>query len=197
LIPLKDNLGSIRFPLVTVALIAVSVVLYLAGWDPELTDVWWPLAAIASLFVTGGFWALVVNLLFLWLFGKSLEDALGRGAFLGLFLLSGLAAAGAQELGDPDTVFPTVGVAGSIAGLIGAYALLFPTARILCWVLVPFFVSFVEIPSLILAAVWLALQAVDAIGQPPFIALLAGGATGVLVGLAWTRIFGQRFSSAA
>ena len=110
-------------------------------------------------------------------------------------MLAGVVAAGVQELVDPDTVVPSVGVAGAIAGLIGAYALLFPRARILCWVLIPFFVSFVEIPALILAAAWLALQALDALGQPPLGALLASAATGVLV--AWIPTFGQRYSSAA
>jgi membrane associated rhomboid family serine protease len=174
LLPLKDNLGSVRFPLVTISLILATVALEVAGWDPDLTDTWWPLAAAASLFVTGGFWALVVNMLFLWLFAKSLEDTLGPGRFLVLFLAAGLGAAGAQELFDPGTVVPSVGVAGSIAGLIGAYALLYPRARILCWVLIPFFVSFVEVPALFLAAVWFALQALDAVGQPPLAGLIGG-----------------------
>jgi membrane associated rhomboid family serine protease len=176
---MKDNVPSLRPPLVTLALIGASIVLYVAGWDPDLADTWWPLAAIASLFVTGGFWELAVNMLFLWLFAKSLEDTLGRGRFVALFLLAGIAGAAAQELLDPDTVAPTVGVAGAIAGLIGAYALLYPRARILCWVLIPFFVTFVEIPSLILAAAWFALQALDAVGQPPLAGLIGGLVLGV------------------
>jgi membrane associated rhomboid family serine protease len=183
LIPLKDNLPALRFPLVTISLIAATVVLWVIDWNPDLTGTWWPLAALASLFVTGGFWALVVNMLFLWLFAKSLEDTLGRGRFVALFLVAGIGAAAAQELFDPDTVTPTVGVAGAIAGLIGAYALLYPRGRILCWVLIPFFVSFVEVPSLILAAVWFALQALDAVGQPP----LAGLIGGLIVGAAAVR----------
>jgi membrane associated rhomboid family serine protease len=171
---MKDNVPSLRPPLVTLALIGASIVLYVAGWDPDLADTWWPLAAIASLFVTGGFWELAVNMLFLWLFAKSLEDTLGRGRFVALFLLAGIAGAAAQELVDPDTAAPTVGVAGAIAGLIGAYAFLYPRARILCWVLIPFFVTFVEIPSLILAAAWFALQALDAVGQPPLAGLIGG-----------------------
>ena len=123
-------------------------------------------------------------MLFLWLFAKSLEDTLGRGRFLALFLIAGIGAAAAQELFDPDTVAPSVGVAGAIAGLIGAYALLYPRARILCWVLIPFFVTFVEIPSLILAAVWLALQALDAVGQPPISGLIGG----LVVGVAAVRL---------
>lgn len=198
MIPLKDNVPSVRFPAVTDALIAATVVLWVVGWDPDLSDTWWPLAALASLFVTDGFWELLVNMLFLWLFAKSLEDALGRAPFLGLFLLAGVAAAGAQELFDPDIAVPSVGVAGAIAGLIGAYAVRFPGARILCWVLIPFFVTFVEIPSLILAAVWFALQALDALGQPPVAGLLGGAAIGVLVALLpWTPTSAQPSSSAA
>ena len=127
----------------------------------------------------GGLIELLLNMLFLWLFAKSLEDTLGPLRLLALFLVGGIAAAGAQEVVDPDTVVPSVGVAGAIAALIGAYALLYPRARILCWVLLPFFVTFVEIPALILAAVWLALQALPALGQPPLAGLVAGLALGV------------------
>jgi membrane associated rhomboid family serine protease len=84
-------------------------------------------------------------------------------------------------------VVPSVGVAGAIAGLIGAYALLYPRARILCWVLIPFFVTFSEIPALILAAAWLLLQAVPAVGQPP----LAGLVAGLLLGLAAARLLAR------
>jgi membrane associated rhomboid family serine protease len=164
---------------VTIALIVAVIVLYLAGWDPDLGDTWWPLAAVASLFVSDGLIEVVVNMLFLWLFAKSLEDALGAARFLALFLLAGLAAAAMQELLDPDTVIPTVGVAGAIAGLIGAHALLYPRARIICWVLIPFFVTFVEVPSLIWAAAWFALQALDAVGQPPIAGLVGGLALGL------------------
>ena len=195
MIPLKDNVPTPGAPPITLALIGMTVVLWIIGWDPDLTDVWWPLAAVASLFVSGGFWEVLVNMLFLWLFAKSLELTLGPARFLGLFLVAGVAAAGAQELFDPDTVAPSVGVAGSVAGLIGAYAVRFPRARILCWVLIPFFVSFAEIPWPVLAAAWFALQALDAIGQPSAAGLLGGAAIGVL--LAWTPIFETRSSTAA
>jgi len=125
-----------------------------------------------------------VNMLFLWLFAKSLEDTLGIVRFLLLFFAGGIAAAGAQELVDPDAVVPSVGVAGAIAALIGAYALLYPHARILSWVLIPFFVTFVEVPALILAAVWFALQAIPAVGQPP----LAGLIGGLLLGAVAIRV---------
>lgn len=168
----------------TIALIAVSVVAEVADWSPDLADMWWPWAALASLFVGGGLVELVVDMLFLWLFAKSLEDALGVPRFLLLFFAGGIAAAGGQELVDPGVGAPSVGVAGAIAALIGAYALLFGRARMLCWVLLPFFVTFVEVPALILAAVWFGLQALPALGQPP----LAGLAGGLLLGLAAARL---------
>ena len=86
---------------------------------------------------------------------------------------------------DPDAVVPRSASPGAIAGLIGVYALLYPRAKILCWVLIPFFVTFAEIPALILAAVWFALQALDAVGQPP----LAGLAAGLAFGVATARLF--------
>jgi rhomboid family protein len=162
----------------------VGIVARALDWNPDLADTWWPWAAIASLFIGGGVIELVVNMLFLWLFAKSLEDTLGVARFLLLFFAGGLAAAGAQELVDPDTVVPSVGVAGSIAAVIGAYALLYPHARILSWVLIPFFVTFVEVPALILGAVWFALQAIPAVGQPP----VAGLAGGLLLGVAAIRL---------
>ena len=93
-------------PVVTIALIAISVVALRLDWSPDLAAAWWPWAAVASLFVGGGLIELVVNMLFLWLFAKSLEDTLGPVRFLALFLAGGSAAAGAQELVDPDTVVP-------------------------------------------------------------------------------------------
>lgn len=177
--PLKDNVPSLRAPLATIALIFASVVLWVLDWSPDLSGIWWPLAALASLFVGGGLAELAVNMLFLWLFAKALEDTLGRPRFLALFAFGGIAAAAGQALADPDLAAPTVGVAGSIAALVGAYALLYPRADILCWVLIPFFVTFVEIPALILAAAWLAAQALPFMGQPPLLGLAAGLAFGL------------------
>lgn len=174
-------------PAVTIALIALSVGLHLGGWAPDLTGTWWLWAALASLLISASLLGLVVNMLFLWLFAESLEGLHGRVRLAALVLLAGIAAAGAQELADPDVTAPSVGIAGSIAGLIAAYALTLPHARILCWVLIPFFITFVEIPALIIAAVWFPLQAVPEIGQPP----LAGLAGGLGVGLAAGRLLAR------
>ena len=129
LIPLKDNLPSLRFPVATIALIVVGVVARVLDWSPDLADTWWPLGG-ARLAVRRrrrcSSWSSTCSSS-----GCSRRASRTRSAvsrFLLLFLAGGLAAAGAQELVDPDTVVPSVGVAGSIAGLIGAYALLYPHA---------------------------------------------------------------------
>ncbi len=162
-------------------------VTHVLDWDPDLAELWWPVAALASIFVNEQLLGLIVNLGFLWLFAKSLEDALGSMRFLALVALVALAAAGAQELADPETPVPSMGLAGTVAGLIGAYAVTFPAARILCWVLIPFFVTFTEIPALILAVVWLALQAIPEVGQPS----LAGLAGGLAAGAVAVKLLGH------
>jgi membrane associated rhomboid family serine protease len=170
----------VHAPAVTLALIVACAIAYVLDWDPDLADLWWPVAALASNFVNEQLLGLILNLAFLWLFAKSLEDALGPVRFVALVTLIALAAAGAQELADPETPVPSMGLAGTVAGLIGAYAVTFPAARILCWVLIPFFVTFTEIPALILAVVWLALQAIPEIGQPPVAGLAGGLAAGAV-----------------
>jgi membrane associated rhomboid family serine protease len=193
LLPLKDNVPTPGVPVLTLALILASVCLYVVDWQPDLADLAWPWAVAASLLLSASLLGLVVNMLFLWLFGESLENALGWWRFLGLLALGGFGAAGAQELAQPDTVVPSVGIAGCIAALIGAYAILLPRGRILCWVLIPFFVTFVEIPAFFLAAAWFALQALDAVGQPP----LAGLVAGLVLGMAGGWLLGRGRIAAA
>jgi membrane associated rhomboid family serine protease len=167
---------------ITLALIIASACLFVVDWNPDLADLAWPWAVAASLLLSASLLGLVVNMLFLWLFGESLEGVLGLWRFALLLLLGGFGAAGAQELTQPDTVVPSVGIAGCIAGLVGAYAILLPRGRILCWVLIPFFVTFVELPAPAPAAAWFALQALSAVGQPPLAGLVAGLLLGMLGG---------------
>jgi len=93
-------------------------------------------------------------MLFLWVFGNNIEDRMGRVKFLLFYLLAGLIAVYTQALIDPASTAPTIGASGAIAGVLGAYALLFPRARVLTLIFIIFFVTLVEIPALILLAVW-------------------------------------------
>jgi membrane associated rhomboid family serine protease len=136
---------------------------------------WW-VTLFTSMFMHGGFLHIAGNMLFLWVFGNNVEDRLGRLKFALFYILAGLIAVYTQALLDPSSTAPTIGASGAIAGVLGAYALLFPRARVLTLIFIIFFVTLVEIPALILLALWFILQFVPALGQ---VAVGSGGDQGV------------------
>jgi membrane associated rhomboid family serine protease len=115
-------------------------------------------------------------MLFLWVFGNNVEERLGRLKFALFYVIAGLIAVYTQALLDPSSTAPTIGACGAIAGVLGAYALLYPRARVLTLIFIIFFVTVVEIPALILLALWFILQFVPALGQ---VAVGSGGDQGV------------------
>ncbi len=104
-------------------------------------------------------------MLFLWVFGNNIEDSMGRFKFAAFYLTAGLVAVYSQALLDVDSTVPTIGASGAVAGVLGAYALLHPAARVLTLIFIIFFVTLVEIPALILLGIWFVLQFVPALGQ--------------------------------
>jgi membrane associated rhomboid family serine protease len=136
---------------------------------------WW-VTLFTSMFMHGGILHIAGNMLFLWVFGNNIEDRMGRVKFLLFYLLAGLIAVYTQALIDPASTAPTIGASGAIAGVLGAYALLYPRARVLTLIFIIFFVTLVEIPALILLGVWFILQFVPALGQ---VAVSSGGGQGV------------------
>jgi membrane associated rhomboid family serine protease len=136
---------------------------------------WW-VTLFTSMFMHGGFLHIAGNMLFLWVFGNNIEDRLGPVKFLLFYLVAGLIAVYTQALIDPGSTAPTIGASGAIAGVLGAYAWLFPRARVLTLIFIIFFVTVVEIPALILLALWFILQFVPALGQ---VAVGSGGDQGV------------------
>jgi membrane associated rhomboid family serine protease len=136
----------------------------------------WYVTLFTSMFMHGGWLHIAGNMLFLWVFGNNIEDRLGRVKFLLFYLLAGLIAVYTQALIDPGSTAPTIGASGAIAGVLGAYAWLFPRARVLTLIFIIFFVTLVEIPALILLALWFILQFVPALGQ---VAVGSGGDQGV------------------
>ena len=111
-----------------------------------------------SMFMHGGLLHLGGNMLYLWIFGNNVEDAMGHGRFLAFYVLCGLAAALAHALFDPSSMLPMVGASGAIGGVLGAYLLLHPKARVL--VLIPIFIFpyFVRIPAAVVLGLWFVLQ---------------------------------------
>ena len=136
---------------------------------------WWE-TLFTSMFMHGGFLHIAGNMLFLWVFGNNIEDSLGRPLFVLFYVLAGLIAVYTQALIDPSSTAPTIGASGAIAGVLGAYALLFPQARVLTLIFIIFFVTLVEIPALVLLAIWFLLQFLPALGQ---VAVESGGGQGV------------------
>jgi membrane associated rhomboid family serine protease len=128
------------------------------------------------MFMHGGILHIAGNMLFLWVFGNNIEDRLGRLRFVLFYLLAGLIAVYTQAVIDTNSTAPTIGASGAIAGVLGAYALLYPRARVLTLIFIIFFVTLVEIPALILLALWFILQFIPALGQ---VAVESGGEQGV------------------
>jgi membrane associated rhomboid family serine protease len=222
LIPLHDDVPTIRFPLVTLAIVLLNVAVFLfeltlprygltlgglyakAGATPfELAhglDVppgdlvpWWA-TLFTSMFVHGGWLHLIFNMLYLWIFGNNVEDALGRVRFLGFYLACGLVATATQVLTDPASAAPVIGASGAVAGVLGAYLVLYPHARVLSVFPLGVIFPVVSVPAWILLALWFALQAVEAAlsfqhadAGVAFFAHVGGFVTGMGLGFALAR----------
>jgi membrane associated rhomboid family serine protease len=208
--PLKDNIPLARFPIVTVLLVAINVVVYLleirhggsffggptngvavrygaipyelthpgrhcglvtvpspqggvgvvacqglpgvSGSPPPQPATWQ--TVFTSMFLHGSFLHIFGNMLFLAIFGPTVEDAMGRFRYTAFYLLGGLVALGAQVLAGPDSTAPTLGASGAIAAVLGGYLVLHPRARILTLVFIIFFVTIVELPAVFLLGFW-------------------------------------------
>jgi membrane associated rhomboid family serine protease len=184
-IPLRDVIPSRTTPYVTIGLIVVNVLVFLYeitlgnpyreefilyfGLVPAAFS--W-VAVVTSMFLHGGLLHVGGNMLFLWIFGDNVEDRMGHGRFVVFYLLCGAAAALAQTAMNPDSVVPMVGASGAVAGVMGAYFVLYPHSRIVT--LVPLFVFFhvMEVPALVFLGLWFVLQFISGVGS---IAAATGG----------------------
>jgi membrane associated rhomboid family serine protease len=127
-----------------------------AVWMGLPIDSYWPF--LTSMFLHGGWLHIIANMWTLWIFGDNVEDRMGPFRFLIFSLLCGLAAGWVQWLTNPSSTVPTVGASGAIAGVMGAYLFLFPTARIVVLVPVLIFPFFFEIPAVLFLALWAVTQ---------------------------------------
>lgn len=187
MIPLRDVIPSRTRPVVTIAVMAANAVVFLrqSGLTAEETDVFvrafglvpaafsW-LAVVTSMFVHGGLMHFAGNMLYLWIFGDNVEDRMGHGRFALFYLLCGAGAALAQTTAAPGSLVPMVGASGAIAGVMGAYFVLYPKSRVLT--LIPFPIMVVEIPAIYLLGLWFVMQFVNGV------ATLAPQTEGQLVG---------------
>jgi rhomboid family protein len=216
-LPLRDNVPTRRFPVVTVALIAANFAVWILYELPNLNrsvldsgyfpcepvnecvapgNPWW-VDAFTSMFMHGGWEHILGNMLFLWIFGNNVEDTMGRARFLVFYVLGGLAATASQSFvtlqfgAAADARIPNVGASGAIAAVLAAYLVLFPGGRVLTWV-IPFF--FFELPALVFLGLWFVMQLF--LGSQSFVQPESGGGVaffahigGFVFGLLLVRLF--------
>jgi rhomboid family protein len=197
MIPLHDDNPTELTPVITVGLIAACVAVFLwqislgraqpralmalglipavllgdAELAPDLAVVPPEATLITSMFLHGGFLHLAGNMLYLWIFGNNVEDAMGHGRFFVFYALCGIAAALAQALPDPASTVPMIGASGAISGVLGAYVLLYPHARVLVGIPLGLILATVTLKAVWVLGLWFAMQLVSS--------LLAGGQGGV------------------
>ena len=117
---------------------------------------WWTL--LTSMFMHGGWFHLITNMWFFWVFGNNIEDSMGHVRFVVFYLLCGLAAAATQVLISPNSAVPMVGASGAISGVMGAYVLLYPRVRVHTLIFLGFFVTTVTLPAYVMLGYWFLLQ---------------------------------------
>ena len=186
LIPLRDENPTRRFPAVTVLIIVLNVVIFayqalsprgLDDYAARLGVVPYEithfeslapgqrlapgLTIIAAMFLHGSLFHLLGNMLYLWIFGNNIEDYLGSVRFILFYLVCGLAAAFTQVLFSPDSRVPMIGASGAIAGVLGAYFILFPRARVMTFVFLFIFIRVVPIPAAFVLGFWFLAQVLN------------------------------------
>ena len=156
------------------------------------------LTIFSSMFMHGSILHLAGNMLFLWIFGNNVEDAMGRARFIVFYLVGGLAAVLLQVVVGPDAAVPTIGASGAVAAVLGGYILLYPQARVVTLIFIVFFFTILELPAILILGFWFLQQILFGFYD---VANPAGGGGGVayfahiggfVFGLAAIKVFAQR-----
>jgi membrane associated rhomboid family serine protease len=177
MIPLRDVIPSRTTPYITITLIALNVVVFLYefslgartnafifafGLVPASFS-WF--TVLTSMFLHGGLMHVGGNMLYLWIFGDNVEDRMGHGRFLAFYVLCGIAAALGQTFTSPNSVIPMVGASGAVAGVMGAYFVLYPHSRIVTLLPLIFMWQVVEVPAIFFLGVWFLMQFLSGVGS--------------------------------
>jgi membrane associated rhomboid family serine protease len=213
MIPLRSTERVYATATVTAGLIAINTVIFLyeltlsPGELNRLFEMWGivpdqiqqHLPSLAtSMFLHGGWMHLIGNMLFLWVFGRNLEDLIGGWKYLSFYLVCGLVSGVVQVISSPYSRVPTIGASGAIAGVMGAYLIKFPRARIITLVPIFFFITTMEIPAAILLLWWFAIQFFSGFGSLGSNDYSGGGTAffahigGFLIGMLLIRFFPPR-----
>lgn len=219
MLPLRDEIPSRRLPIVTYLLIAANVMAYIwqflvSSQNPRLAYAYAMIPAdyfngitlsdllhiFTSMFMHGGLAHIGGNMLYLWIFGDNVEDAMGHTRFLAFYLLGGFLASLAHIITSPTSRIPTVGASGAIAAVLGAYLILYPRARVLTLVVLGFFIRLVMVPATIVLGLWFILQLFQGVmslgmadmGGVAFWAHIGGFVSGMLLVRLFARPQGPR-----
>jgi membrane associated rhomboid family serine protease len=221
--PLRDDNPTHHTPVVTIALIVVNVLVflwemalgeqarlemfaqfaltpaYLTGGAPYAMHLPAPLTIVTSMFLHGGLMHAGGNMLYLWIFGNNIEDRMGMRRFILFYLLCGVAAALLQVVASPNSRVPMVGASGAIAGVLGAYLVLFPRARVLVVMIFGFLVRTSYVPAMLVLGLWFVLQLFNGVGTLGVAHRADTGGVaffahigGFVAGLALVKLFARR-----
>jgi membrane associated rhomboid family serine protease len=173
-IPLRDVIPSRTVPFITITIIAINALAWfveLAQGPRELNQLLYVYGVVpgnfhlatlvTSMFLHGSWSHIIGNMLYLWIFGDNVEDRCGHGRFVVFYLLCGFAAGFGQILMNPGSMVPTIGASGAIAGVMGAYFVLYPHSRVLTFIPFPLF-DVVEVPAIFLLGFWFLMQLFNA-----------------------------------
>ena len=215
--PLRDDVPSRRFPLVTVSIVVVNAVVFLFqvlagpaaisiaelfGIVPARITTQWQnplvlLTLFSSMYLHGGWAHLIGNMWYLWVFGDNVEDRMGRGRFFIFYTLCGLVAGSLQIIAAPRSTIPMIGASGAIAGVLGAYLLLFPRARVSTLVPLFLFIRIVWLPAIVVLGGWFVIQLLNGLASLNVVVQTGGVAWwahigGFVVGMALLPVFRRR-----
>jgi membrane associated rhomboid family serine protease len=215
MLPLRDDIPSSKRPTITYLLIAlnVAVFIYELSLGQGQQDFFISYGAIpdnilagnsiytlfTSMFMHGGFWHILGNMLYLWIFGDNVEDVLGKFWFVIMYLLSGLVGSFAHILISPSSTIPMIGASGAVSGVLGCYIILYPKAKVLAVVPIIFFIRIMMLPAILFLGFWFFLQIIYGLGSVgggdgvAYFAHIGGFVIGILFGLLFKRKK-QRFS---
>jgi len=161
MLPLYDTIKSRSYPIVTVSLIVINVAVFIVPAQFSESDITLKekfLPFLTSIFIHGGWFHVIFNMWFLWIFGDNVEDRLGHVRYFLFYIVCGVAAGFVHFLTKYNSALPTVGASGAIAGVMGAYLILFPLARVVVLVPIFFFPFFFEMPAFFFLAFWFFMQ---------------------------------------
>jgi membrane associated rhomboid family serine protease len=183
--PLKDNIQAKTFPIINIGLIVINIAffMYQISSGPEVDQLilalgfiparffaqqaegWYSLSGylpvFSSMFLHANLIHLISNMWMLWIFGDNVEDCMGHGRYLLFFLLCGVASVAAQSIANPQSVIPMIGASGAISGVLGAYFLTYPHARILTLLPIFILIYLVELPAYFFLGFWFIMQFVQ------------------------------------